>query len=63
MVKIAGVDIDGILRGKYINQSKLKSALKNGIGFCSVVFGWDCTDTLYDNTNTVFFIHLFNNLL
>lgn len=53
MIKLAGVDIDGVFRGKYISQNKLKSALKNGIGFCSVVFGWDSADVLYDNTKTV----------
>ena len=31
--KVAVVDIDGVLRGKYIDRSKLGSALKKGFGF------------------------------
>ena len=42
-------DIDGILRGKYVSLQKLTGALRKGFGFCDVVFGWDATDTLYDN--------------
>lgn len=48
--KLAVVDIDGILRGKYINRDKLSSALRKGLGFCDVVLGWDSQDALYDNT-------------
>lgn len=47
-VKIAASDIDGILRGKFIHQEKLISALEHGFGFCSVIFGWDCNDACYD---------------
>jgi len=47
-VKIAITDTDGILRGKYINKEKLRSALDGGLGFCSVVFGWDAADACYD---------------
>jgi glutamine synthetase len=49
-VKIAGVDIDGVLRGKTVSKSKFLSAIRSssGIGFCSIVFGWDLHDTLYD---------------
>ncbi|MCB9590495.1 MAG: glutamine synthetase [Polyangiaceae bacterium] len=47
--KIGAFDIDGILRGKYVSLQKLTGALKKGFGFCDVVFGWDATDTLYDN--------------
>jgi glutamine synthetase len=47
--KVGGFDIDGILRGKYISLTKLRSALRSGFGFCDVIFGWDVTDTLYDN--------------
>ncbi|HEY2817880.1 MAG TPA: glutamine synthetase [Casimicrobiaceae bacterium] len=49
-VKVAVSDIDGILRGKYIHKDKFESAVAGGFGFCDVVFGWDCTDTCYDNT-------------
>ena len=49
-IKVAVSDIDGVLRGKYINKEKLLSALDSGFGFCSVVFGWDSNDACYDNT-------------
>jgi glutamine synthetase len=48
-VKVGGFDIDGILRGKSISVSKLRSALESGLGFCDVIFGWDSADQLYDN--------------
>jgi glutamine synthetase len=41
VVKVAGVDLDGILRGKYMAKDKFFSAVKGGFGFCSVIFGWD----------------------
>ncbi|MFO0664139.1 MAG: glutamine synthetase family protein [Polyangiaceae bacterium] len=48
-VKIAVADIDGVLRGKYIHKEKFLSALDGGLGFCNVIFGWDCGDVAYDN--------------
>lgn len=48
-IKVAAADIDGILRGKYMRADKFKSAAKDGFGFCSVVFGWDCGDACYDH--------------
>jgi len=47
-IKLAIVDIDGVLRGKYVNASKFLSALDKGFGFCNVIFGWDSDDVLYD---------------
>lgn len=47
--KVAVVDIDGVLRGKYMDRSKFSSALRKGYGFCDVVVGWDSGDQLYDN--------------
>jgi glutamine synthetase len=48
-IKVAIVDIDGILRGKYMDKAKfLSSARGDGFGFCDVVFGWDSADELYD---------------
>ncbi|HXS17497.1 MAG TPA: glutamine synthetase, partial [Polyangiaceae bacterium] len=47
--KVAVVDIDGVLRGKYMDRSKFSSALRKGFGFCDVVVGWDSGDQLYDN--------------
>src|SRR5205823_7769460 len=48
-IKVGGFDIDGVLRGKYINRQKFDSALETGLGFCDVIFGWDSADVLYDN--------------
>lgn len=48
-VKIGGFDVDGVLRGKYISREKFASAAAQGLGFCDVIFGWDCNDALYDN--------------
>ncbi|MBD7976419.1 glutamine synthetase family protein [Serpens gallinarum] len=48
-VKVGVFDIDGVMRGKYINRSKFFSALEHGSGFCDVVLGWDVKDQLYDN--------------
>lgn len=49
-VKVAGFDIDGILRGKYISLDKFYSSVENGFGFCDVIFGWDSSDALYDKS-------------
>ena len=46
-VKVAGVDIDGILRGKIISKKKFLSVVEDGFGFCSVIFGWDMHDQTY----------------
>jgi glutamine synthetase len=50
-VKVAIVDIDGILRGKVISFEKFKSVAEKGFGFCDVVFGWDASDVAYDNAS------------
>ncbi|AKU91887.1 glutamine synthetase family protein [Vulgatibacter incomptus] len=47
--KLGLFDVDGVFRGKYVSLDKLASAAKSGMGFCDVVFGWDCSDRLYDN--------------
>lgn len=49
-IKFAVTDIDGVLRGKYIHKEKFLSAIESGIGFCDVIFGWDCGDKCYENT-------------
>ncbi|ORZ18409.1 putative glutamine synthetase [Lobosporangium transversale] len=46
-VKIAGIDLDGIFRGKIMAKSKFLSVLESGFGFCSVIFGWDMHDQTY----------------
>lgn len=48
-IKFAFADIDGVLRGKLINKEKFLDGLKDGYGFCDVVFGWDSSDACYDN--------------
>jgi glutamine synthetase len=48
-VKVAITDVDGVLRGKYLNLDKFASAAESGFGFCNVVFGWDAADVCYDN--------------
>jgi glutamine synthetase len=46
-VKLAGVDVDGQLRGKLISKKKFLSIAADGFGFCSVIFGWDMHDRTY----------------
>ncbi|KAK0612405.1 hypothetical protein B0T17DRAFT_406265 [Bombardia bombarda] len=46
-VKLAGVDVDGILRGKLVSKKKFLSIASSGFGFCSVIFGWDMHDQTY----------------
>ncbi|THX07500.1 glutamine synthetase/guanido kinase [Aureobasidium pullulans] len=46
-VKLAGCDIDGILRGKLVSKKKFLSIASSGFGFCSVIFGWDMHDQTY----------------
>src|ERR1700753_1290673 len=48
-IKFAVADIDGVLRGKIINKEKFLKGIKDGIGFCNVIFGWDINDACYDN--------------
>ncbi|KAH8662608.1 putative glutamine synthetase [Xylariales sp. PMI_506] len=46
-VKLAGLDVDGVLRGKIVSKKKFLSIAKAGFGFCSVIFGWDMHDMTY----------------
>ena len=46
-VKVAGIDVDGVLRGKLISTKKFLSIAQDGFGFCSVIFGWDMHDMTY----------------
>jgi glutamine synthetase len=66
-VKVACSDIDGVLRGKYLHKDKFEGAadpgLGGGFGFCDVVFGWDCTDAPYDNTQVTGWQHGFPDAL
>lgn len=47
VVKVAGVDIDGQLRGKLMQKKKFLGIIEEGFGFCSVIFGWDQHDQTY----------------
>jgi glutamine synthetase len=46
-VKVAGIDVDGILRGKLMAKKKFLGIAQEGFGFCSVIFGWDMHDQTY----------------
>lgn len=46
-VKVGGIDVDGIIRGKLMAKSKFLSIAEEGFGFCSVIFGWDMHDQTY----------------
>ncbi|MCC5870844.1 MAG: glutamine synthetase [Gammaproteobacteria bacterium] len=48
-VKLGLVDVDGVLRGKYISLEKFAATLDSDPGFCDCVLGWDVADQLYDN--------------
>ncbi|MCV9387746.1 glutamine synthetase family protein [Reichenbachiella ulvae] len=50
-VKFAIIDIDGVLRGKYIHKDKFFDNLDHGYGFCDVVYGWDSADKLYNKSS------------
>jgi glutamine synthetase len=47
-VKLGVVDLDGVIRGKYMSRDKFFSALEHGFKFCDVIFGWDSHDQIYD---------------
>src|SRR5256885_1154100 len=62
-VKVAVSDIDGVLRGKCLHLDKFFGAAESGFGFCDVVFGWDSSDTCYDNTQLTGWHHGFPDAL
>lgn len=46
--KMAAFDVDGVMRGKYVERSKFIASAEKGFGFCNVVLGWDSGDALVD---------------
>lgn len=46
-VKVAGIDCDGVLRGKIMMKEKFLSSIGEGFGMSSAIFGWDMHDVLY----------------
>ena len=50
-VKVGLFDIDGVMRGKYMQRDKFLSALEGSFSFCDVVLGWDSNDQFYDNVS------------
>mgnify|MGYP003302862463 FL=1 len=41
-------DVDGVIRGKFVDLSKLEGLMAHGGGFCDCILGWDVNDQLYD---------------
>ncbi|PIB36568.1 glutamine synthetase [Reichenbachiella sp. 5M10] len=50
-IKFAIIDVDGILRGKYIHKDKFFDNIADHFGFCDVTYGWDSADQLYDESS------------
>ena len=48
-VKVAGVDSDGLLRGKIMAKEKFLASVDRGFAMSSAVFGWDMHDALYSS--------------
>lgn len=46
-IKVAGIDLDGVLRSKVMHKDKFLSSLSTGFGMSSVLFGWDMHDVTY----------------
>ncbi|KAF9878820.1 glutamine synthetase [Colletotrichum karsti] len=46
-VRVAGVDADGILRGKIMDKDKFLSSVTTGFGMSSAIFAWDIHDVLF----------------
>jgi glutamine synthetase len=48
VVKVGGVDIDGVYRGKRILAQHFLEGLTRGFPQCDVIFGWDIQEQLID---------------
>ena len=53
-VKVGFIDVDGVMRGKYLSREKFLGILDHGFAFCDVVLGRDSNDQLYENIGTDF---------
>jgi glutamine synthetase len=49
-VKVAGIDCDGMLRGKIMSKGKFLASVEKGFGMSSAIFGWDMHDQLHSVT-------------
>lgn len=47
-VKVAGIDADGVLRGKIMSKTKFLAAVAKGFGMSSAIFSWDMHDETYN---------------
>ncbi|KAK0650485.1 Type-1 glutamine synthetase 2 [Lasiodiplodia hormozganensis] len=47
-VKVAGIDADGVLRGKIMSKTKFLTAVSKGFGMSSAIFCWDMHDETYN---------------
>ena len=43
-VQVAGTDVDGILRGRFIHKDHFFKVVEQGLSFSDVVFRWDSSD-------------------
>lgn len=46
-VRVAGIDTDGVLRGKIMDKEKFLSSIAKEFGISSAIFGWDIHDALF----------------
>lgn len=46
-IKVAGIDCDGVMRGKIMSKDKFLSSIEKGFGMSSAIFGWDMHDVTY----------------
>lgn len=52
-VKVAGVDADGVLRGKIMSKDKFLSSVSSGFGMSSAIFAWDIHDVLFTTETSI----------
>lgn len=52
-VKVAGIDADGLLRGKVIDKDKFLAVCQDGFGMSTVIFGWDMHDVNYTQESSI----------